>query len=217
MTQSGTGRICAGLLMLGTAGMLALNLPGQMSYDSVSQLLQGRSGHYNSWHPPVMAWLLGLFDSLLPGTGLFLIFDTLLLLGGWLLLLRLGPRPGWTAPAVALILLLTPQFLLHQGTVWKDMLFTDSAIAGFAALAMAAKAWDTRWRWLALSSGLLLVLAALARRTGADGVAAGGSPGAGLDCRTPGRLARRSGLWRRRLNVASDAGGGSNPCAGPSR
>jgi hypothetical protein len=112
-----------------------------------------------------MAWLLGLFDSLWPGTGLFLIFDAFLLLGGWLLLLRLGPRPGWAAPVVALILLLTPQFLLHQGTIWKDMLFTDSAIAGFAALAMAAQAWDTRWRWLVLA-GLLLVLAALARQNG---------------------------------------------------
>lgn len=165
MTQSGTARVSGGLLMLGTAGMLALNLPGQLSYDSVSQLLQGRSGYYNSWHPPVMAWLLGLFDSLLPGTGLFLIFDTLLLLSGWLLLLRLGPPPGWAAPVVALAVLLTPQFLLHQGTIWKDMLFTDSAIAGFAALAMAAEAWDKRWRWLVLS-GLLLALAALARQNG---------------------------------------------------
>src|SRR5579864_8251639 len=113
MADPGTRRITAGLLILGTAAMLALNLPGQMSYDSVSQLLQGRSGVYDSWHPPVMAWLLGLLDRLWPGTGLFLLFDSLLLLGGWLALLKLGPRPGWLAPLVALAMLLTPQFLMH--------------------------------------------------------------------------------------------------------
>src|SRR6202000_2161818 len=36
--------------------MLALNAPGQLSYDSVTQLADGRTGHYNSWHPPLMAW-----------------------------------------------------------------------------------------------------------------------------------------------------------------
>lgn len=154
------------LLLLGTAVMLALNLPGQMSYDSVSQLLQGRTGFYNSWHPPVMAWLLGLFDAVWPGPALFVTFDTALLLGAWLLLLRLGSRPGWPAFAVALAMLLTPQFLLHQGTVWKDILFSDSAIAAFAALATAADCKNgARDFWLALST-LLLALAALARQNG---------------------------------------------------
>ena len=142
------GRIGA-LLVLGTGLMLALNLPGQMSPDSVSQLLEGRTGHYESWHPPVMAWLLGLFDAMWPGPALFVLFDTALLLGAWLLLLRLTKAPGWGAFAVALVMLLTPQFLLHQGTVWKDILFADSAIAAFACLAAAASRWQTRfsgWR-----------------------------------------------------------------------
>ena len=39
--------------------MLAITAPGYLSYDSVSQLGDARSGFYNSWHPPVMAWLLG--------------------------------------------------------------------------------------------------------------------------------------------------------------
>jgi hypothetical protein len=145
--------------------MLALNLPGQMSPDSISQLLEGRRGHYESWHPPVMAWLLGLFDALWPGPALFVLFDAGLLLGAWLLLLRLSKRPGWGAFAVATVLLLTPQFLLHQGTVWKDMLFTDSAIAAFACLAIAAAHWQARTIWLALSLPLF-VLAALTRQNG---------------------------------------------------
>ena len=55
--------------------MLALNWPGQMSYDSVAQLAEARAGFYHSWHPPVMAWLMGLFDSLIAGTGLFVLFN----------------------------------------------------------------------------------------------------------------------------------------------
>jgi hypothetical protein len=153
------------LLILGTGFMLALNLPGQMSPDSVSQLLEGRTGHYESWHPPVMAWLLGLFDALWPGPALFVVLDAGLLLGAWLLLLRLAKAPGWGALAVALILLLAPQFLLHQGTVWKDMLFADSAIAAFACLAAAGSWRQTRAVWLALSLPLF-VLAALTRQNG---------------------------------------------------
>ena len=52
-----------------------------MSYDSVMQLADGRSGHYDSWHPVVMAWLLGLFDAAIRGPGLYLAFTILLLWG----------------------------------------------------------------------------------------------------------------------------------------
>jgi hypothetical protein len=155
----------AALLILGTLSMLALNLPGQMSPDSVAQLLDGRTGAFNSWHPPVMAWLLGLGDAVWPGPALFVIFDAMLLTGAWLALLQLAPHPRWPAFVAALAMLLTPQFLLHQGTVWKDLLFADSAIAGFAALAVAAKRSPPSLSLLALC-GSLLVLAALARQNG---------------------------------------------------
>ena len=57
-----------GFCFLGFGILLALNWPGQMSYDSVVQLWPTAAiGHYDSWHPPVMAWLLGLFDRLVAG------------------------------------------------------------------------------------------------------------------------------------------------------
>src|ERR1700758_3062038 len=127
-------RIASAILVLGFAVMLAMNAPGQLSYDSVAQLADGRAGFYNSWHPPVMAWLLGLFDRLVPGTLLVLIFPGLLLLSALLVLLCLKPR-GWPSAALAILIVLTPQWLLYQGEIWKDMLFADAAIAGFAALA----------------------------------------------------------------------------------
>jgi hypothetical protein len=155
-------RIASAILILGYAAMLAVNAPGQLSYDSVSQLADGRAGFYNSWHPPVMAWLLGAFDSLVPGTLLFLIFQSLLLLGALLALLWQKPR-GWPSLVLAAAIVLTPQWLLYQGEIWKDILFTDAAIAGFAALAVHAK---TRGRAALALSVLLLVLAASTRQNG---------------------------------------------------
>jgi len=156
------GRIAAAVLVIGFGVMLALNAPGQLSYDSVTQLADGRTGHYNSWHPPLMAWLLGVFDALVPGTFLFLLFQGLLLLGGLLALLALKPR-GWLSAGVALAIVLTPQWLLYQGDIWKDMLFADAAIAGFAALAWHARQPHPAW---AIAGLLLLVLAAAVRQNG---------------------------------------------------
>jgi hypothetical protein len=156
-------RVASGVLLAGLAAMLAMNAPGQMSYDSVTQLADGRSTLYNSWHPPVMAFLLGLFDALVPGTLLFLIFQSLLLLAAMLALLGLQRR-GWASVGVAAAIILTPQWLLFQGQIWKDVLFTDAAIAGFAALAIFAQ--QGRMPWLILS-GLLLTLATATRQNGA--------------------------------------------------
>jgi hypothetical protein len=155
-------RVTSAVLLAGFAVMLAMNAPGQMSYDSVAQFADGRSGSYNSWHPPVMAFLLGLFDALVPGTLLFLIFQSLLLLAAMLALLGLQRR-GWASVGVAAAIILTPQWLLFQGQIWKDILFTDAAIAGFAALAVFAQ--QGRIAWLILS-GLLLTLAAATRQNG---------------------------------------------------
>ena len=162
MTTITPRRAAAAILIGGFGVMLAVNAPGQMSYDSVTQLANGRAGLYNSWHPPVMAWLLGLLDSVIPGTLLFLIFQSLLLLGALLALLWLKPR-GWMSAALALLIVLTPQWLLYQGEIWKDILFANAAIAGFAGLAVAAR----HWRMSALIlPALLLVLAAATRQNG---------------------------------------------------
>ncbi len=155
-------RIASAILILGFAVMLAMNAPGQLSYDSVAQLADGRAGFYNSWHPPVMAWLLGLFDRLAPGTLLFLVFQSLMLLSALLALLWLKPR-GRSSVALAAAIVLMPQWLLYQGEIWKDMLFADAAIAGFAALAVHAQSRKPAGLVLA---AVLLALAVSARQNG---------------------------------------------------
>ncbi len=160
--------MCA-ILLAGFAASLALNLPGHLSYDSLWQLWQGRSGTYNLWHPPVMAWLLGVGDSIVPGAGLFVAFDALLLFGGMLAFALLRGRASWWAALVAAVWALSAQGLVYPGIVWKDVLFAAAMLAGFAALAHAEVRWTRpRWRWpLLLASLVLLSLAALARQNGA--------------------------------------------------
>jgi hypothetical protein len=85
-----------------------------MSYDSVAQFAEARAGFYHSWHPPVMAWAMGLFDGLIAGTGLFILFNGALALFAFhtfaqprrataptLLLAADAPAPGgWRDAAV---------------------------------------------------------------------------------------------------------------------
>jgi len=163
--------VTAAIILAGLGLSLAVTLPGLLSSDSIYQLLEGRRGAYANWHPPVMSWLLGVFDALVPGSSLFVIFDSALLFGGLLsvLFLRRQPKPSWVAALVALILVVSPQFVIYPGTVWKDVLFAGMNVVGFVFLAYAAAHWPNvrlRFGLIALSF-LMLAVAALVRQNGA--------------------------------------------------
>jgi hypothetical protein len=115
-----------------------------------------------------MAWLLGLGDSILAGSGLFILLDATLFFGALLSLLWIRPRVSWIVVAVAAALIFLPQTLLYQGIVWKDVLFADCAVAAFICLAQAEAHWPNRRARLALlvAAFALFVLAALARQNG---------------------------------------------------
>ncbi len=88
-----------------------------------------------------MSWLLGLTDSVVRGTGLFMAADMALFFGALAGLLMLRPKPHWAAAVLAGLFILTPQVLIYQGTVWKDVLFANASVAGFVCLAAAAAYW----------------------------------------------------------------------------
>src|SRR6185312_3892542 len=136
--------VVTALLLALWLGVIALNWPGHFSTDSVIQLLEGRTGHYETWHPPVMSLLLGLADAVTPGAGLFAAFDATLLFGSLLLLVRVRDQVSWWAIPVLAACALTPQFLLYPGLVWKDVLFAHASVAGFACLAFAGGRWERR-------------------------------------------------------------------------
>jgi len=162
--------VTAAFILAGACVELAANLPGHMSYDSIEQLSQGRIGIYNTWHPPVMAWLLGIADALIPGAVLFVMFETILCFGAFLsLLVFAAPKPVWPSALAAVLFILTPQLMLYQGLVWKDVLFADAAVASFVCLAHVARVWPNYGRRLAVAT-LAFALAALASLVRQNGI-----------------------------------------------
>lgn len=149
---------------------LGINAPGHLSYDSVVQLQEGRSGVFQSMHPPVMSVLLGLADGILPGTGLYLVIATAPFFIGLLLACR-GAEGRRAASLIALALLalalLNPFLLVYQGIVWKDVLFANLAVLAFA---LAGTALDQppgpRRVAAAIAAALLAGVAATIRQQG---------------------------------------------------
>jgi hypothetical protein len=172
MTSNRSGRFGAReaywlVLALAYAAVLHYGWPGHLSVDSVLALHEGRFGVRESWNPAFFGWLLGVFDRVSPGGGLHMATLSGLLFLGWAGLAALRPRSGWIAPLVAGLLALTPQVLIYQAIVWKDVAFANAAIIGFIALALAvrAPAGRTRWAWLA-AAALVFAAGGLFRQNG---------------------------------------------------
>jgi len=151
----------------GFAACVIANWPGHFPPDAIDQLAQGRAGVFNFWHPPVMAWLLGVADRIIPGAPLFFVADAALFFAA-LAALALVRGGSWAAPALTAAICASPLALIYQGLVVKDVLFADAAVAAFAAIAWAARLRERKGARFALS-GLalaLLTLAALTRQNG---------------------------------------------------
>ncbi|MFN7303067.1 MAG: hypothetical protein ACK5SU_00110, partial [Phenylobacterium sp.] len=149
----------AGTLAVGLLIVLAAGLPGHMTTDSVIQLAEGRAGEQRSFNPAFMSWLLGRFDSLLSGTALFVAFSVALLFGAFAALPRLAGRVHVLAAPVRALVILSPQVLIYQGAVWKDVFFANAAIAGTVLLAISAERGGLRGAGLAAwVSGLVLLV-----------------------------------------------------------
>jgi hypothetical protein len=179
--------------------MLAVDLPGHLTLDSLAELLEGRTRIRQSWAPPFYAWVLGVFDDIRAGTGLYVVASSLLLLTALasLVWLRRG-RATWAAAGLAALFCASPLLLIYQGIVWKDVLFADAAVAGMTALAWAVRgAQPPARRSLLLVLALALFAAAALLRQ--NGVLVGLAGAAAL-----GWIEAR-GRWRRGLAWAAAA------------
>ncbi len=158
------------VLTAGGIAVYGISYPGSMEDDSFVQLVEGRTGSYSNWHPPVMSWLLGVSDALPgPPAAWFIAFTMLLFFAALAGVIWLPRRVGWTAVIAAAALFLLPQVLLLQAVVWKDSLFANAVLAGFVCLGLAAKWWRLpRLRFgLIVAAAALFALAILTRQNGA--------------------------------------------------
>jgi hypothetical protein len=156
--------VLAGGLLL----VLAADLPGHMSYDTVAQLYEGHFHVRETWGPAVYAWMLGLADAVVPGVSVMVAAGALLFFATLAGLAELRGRISWWAVAFAVLMVATPQVLIYQGIVWKDIAFADSAIAATGCLAQAFVGWDrprVRWPWL-IAALVLFGVASTVRQNG---------------------------------------------------
>ncbi|MDB5448390.1 MAG: hypothetical protein JWQ97_3707, partial [Phenylobacterium sp.] len=134
-------------LAAGWAAMLAVDLPGHLSLDSLLELYEGRFRVRQSWAPSFYAWVLGVFDRAWSGCGLYVAVSGLLLVAALASFVWLrGGRASWWAALLALLFSASPLLLIYQGIVWKDVLFANTAVAGMVALAWAVRGPQPAWR-----------------------------------------------------------------------
>ena len=161
-------RVTQAILVAGFLLVIAANMPGHLSNDSVRQLHEAHLGVRETWGPVVYAAILGVFDQIVPGTGLYLVCSIFLLFATLWGLMRLCTRVSWFAPVVALVLVASPTVMLYQGIVWKDVLFANLGVASFVILAHVARLWRAGSKpWLAIATLIVaLALAAQVRQNG---------------------------------------------------
>jgi hypothetical protein len=124
--------VVATVLLLGN---LAFWFPGMPVDDSNSQYAQAVAGHFNDWHPPIMAWLWSCFRLLADGNGpIFGLHVTCYWLGIWLIAAALS-RAGRSFAAWGILGVgIFPPFVLMNVIILKDVGLAVTFLAAFAAL-----------------------------------------------------------------------------------
>ncbi len=92
--------------------------PGIMTPDTLDQLTQANTQTFNDWHPPMMAWLWSLLNSVFPSASGFLFLDLCLLWFGLITIERSIDHRY--SPAVYLLGIM-PFVINLSGMVWKDV------------------------------------------------------------------------------------------------
>ena len=107
-------------MIIGALLTYLIFFPGLMSPDAYWQFQQAQTGHFNDWHPPIMAWLWSLINRFIPGPQGFFILIILLYWGGFGLICTHcshGTRKRFLA---AVTLPYLPFLINFAGTIGKD-------------------------------------------------------------------------------------------------
>lgn len=112
---------------------IGIMYPGFMCYDAVNQILEARDGVYSDWHPPLMAIIWRLADSIVPGpAGMLLLQLGSVWLGAFLVFHAFFKPYGAkvAAPLLCVLLFLPPVFGV-SGAILKDVLMCSALLNAF--------------------------------------------------------------------------------------
>jgi len=155
------------LLALAATSFAAL-WPGYALYDSVTQYRQALTGHYDDWHPPVMARLWALLHGQFGGTtGPMLVVQLSAYWLGFGLIAEALAATGRVRSGIAVLALAaSPMFLGWQAAILKDAQMLGALVAGIGMLA-AFRLRERRVPWLAGAGAAILFGYALLVRSNA--------------------------------------------------
>ena len=137
--------------------------PGIMTADSIAALAQGRSGIYGDLNAPLMSWLWGRLDSVVPGPALiFVIHLAIFWVAAAIFWSTTNRRSLWLGIGLVLFGLL-PHVLAQTVVVWKDVALGVSLFMS-VALVYAARTYRSR---LALIAAILFLFYGYAARLNA--------------------------------------------------
>jgi hypothetical protein len=126
------------VLVVGWTVLAVYAYPGFLSFDSVEQLRQARSGDYTDWHPPAMAALWRLVEHVWAGPyGMFVLQSAAFVAGVYLLLRRWLLPPA--AAIVAVLVTWFPPVSSVLAVIWKDSQLLGYATLGIALLARGGR------------------------------------------------------------------------------
>lgn len=152
------------LLWAWFATVLALNLPGHLTHDSITQIAEGRTGFVRSWNPVFSSWVFGTLVDWTGGIELLVAASASMLAAAIYLAGRASPHPQSALALIpAAILLFMPIPLIHPGVIWKDVWFAHFALLGFGLICVRAQGAGVWVEGLALT---VLAAALLSRQTG---------------------------------------------------
>lgn len=121
------------ILVIGWLGLFLYAYPGFMSFDSVSQLMQARSGVYLDNHPPAMAALWHCAELVITGPVALLIAQITAFLVGTYRLCATRMTRRRAAIAASLVLWFPP-VANTVGVIWKDSQMAAYLVLGTALL-----------------------------------------------------------------------------------
>jgi hypothetical protein len=93
-----------------------------------------------------MSFLLGISNAIVPGTGLFIILNTAIFYISIFLYSQGLPRVSWFTTLLTIGICLNHLVLIYNGIVWKDVLFANLCLLGFASTLFSYRRYHpTRW------------------------------------------------------------------------